>query len=75
MEDADNGRAVLNVSLFAPMSRNLTPLLKRSRLELADGMKVRIFGQLDFYAPDRAARPEDGRDRPAVHARRAVAGA
>ena len=51
VEDGDNGRAVLNVSLFAPMRRNLTPLLKRSRLELADGMKVRIFGQLDFYAP------------------------
>lgn len=51
VEDGENGRAVLNVSLFAPMRRNLTPLLKRSRLELADGMKVRIFGQLDFYAP------------------------
>ena len=51
VEDADNGRAVLNVSLFAPMRRNLTPLLKRSRLELTNGMKVRIFGQLDFYAP------------------------
>ena len=42
---------MLNVSLFAPMKRNLTPILRRSRLELADGMKVRIFGQLDFYAP------------------------
>ena len=51
VEDGENGRAVVNVSLFAPMRRNLTPLLKRSRLELADGMKVRIFGQLDFYAP------------------------
>jgi exodeoxyribonuclease VII large subunit len=51
VEDGDNGRAVLNVSLFAPMKRNLTPLLKRSRLELANGMKVRIFGHLDFYAP------------------------
>jgi exodeoxyribonuclease VII large subunit len=51
VEDAENGRAVLNVSLFAPMRRNLTPLLKRSRLELTNGMKVRIFGQLDFYAP------------------------
>lgn len=51
VEDGENGRAVLNVSLFAPMRRNLTPLLKRSRLELANGMKVRIFGQLDFYAP------------------------
>jgi exodeoxyribonuclease VII large subunit len=51
VEDGENGRAVLNVSLFAPMRRNLTPLLKRSRLELADGMKVRIYGQLEFYAP------------------------
>lgn len=51
VEDGDAGKAVLNVSLFAPMKRNLTPLLKRSRLELANGMKVRIFGHLDFYAP------------------------
>jgi exodeoxyribonuclease VII large subunit len=51
VEDGDHGRAVLHVSLFAPMKRNLTPILRRSRLELADGMKVRIFGQLDFYAP------------------------
>jgi exodeoxyribonuclease VII large subunit len=51
VEDGDDGKAVLNVSLFAPMKRNLTPLLKRSRLELANGMKVRIFGHLDFYAP------------------------
>lgn len=51
VEDGEDGRAVLNVSLFAPMKRNLTPLLKRSRLELANGMKVRIYGHLDFYAP------------------------
>lgn len=51
VEDGDDGKAVLNVSLFAPMKRNLTPLLKRNRLELANGMKVRIFGHLDFYAP------------------------
>ncbi len=51
VEDGEQGRAVLNVSLFAPMKRNLTPLLKRSRLELGNGMKVRIFGHLDFYAP------------------------
>ncbi len=51
VEDGDSGRAVLNVSLFAPMKRNLTPILKRNRLELTNGMKVRIFGHLDFYAP------------------------
>lgn len=51
VEDGESGRAVLNVSLFAPMKRNLTPILKRNRLELSNGMKVRIFGHLDFYAP------------------------
>ncbi len=52
VEHGDSGKAVLNVSLFAPMKRNLTPLLKKNRLELANGMKVRIFGQLDYYAPN-----------------------
>lgn len=52
VEHQDRGKAVLNVSLFAPMKRNLTPLLKKNRLELGNGMKVRIFGQLDYYAPN-----------------------
>ncbi len=52
IEHAEQGRAVINVSLFAPMKRKLTPLLKRSRLELGNGMKVRIHGHLDFYAPN-----------------------
>jgi exodeoxyribonuclease VII large subunit len=52
VEHGDDGRAVLSVSLFAPMKRNLTPLLKKNRLELGNGMKVRIFGHLDYYAPN-----------------------
>ena len=52
VEDTERGRAVLNVSLFAPMKRNLTPVLKKNRLELSNGMKVRIFGHLDYYAPN-----------------------
>jgi exodeoxyribonuclease VII large subunit len=52
VEHGDTGKAVLNVSLFAPMKRNLTPLLKKHRLELSNGMKVRIFGHLDYYAPN-----------------------
>ena len=52
VEHGDTGKAVLNVSLFAPMKRNLTPLLKKHRLELTNGMKVRIFGHLDYYAPN-----------------------
>ena len=52
VEHDERGKAVMNVSLFAPMKRNLTPLLKKNRLELANGMKVRIFGHLDYYAPN-----------------------
>lgn len=52
VERGEQGKAVMNVSLFAPMKRNLTPLLKKNRLELANGMKVRIFGHLDYYAPN-----------------------
>lgn len=52
VEHGDAGKAVLNVSLFAPMKRNLTPLLKKHRLDLTNGMKVRIFGHLDYYAPN-----------------------
>ncbi len=52
VEHGDHGKAVINVSLFAPMKRNLTPLLKKNRLELTNGMKVRIFGELDYYAPN-----------------------
>ena len=50
VEQTEEGKAVLNVQLFAPMKRRLTPILKRNRLELRNGMKVRIFGQLDFWA-------------------------
>jgi exodeoxyribonuclease VII large subunit len=50
IERTDGDKAVLNVQLFAPMKRNLTPLLAQNRLELRNGMKVRIFGHLDFWA-------------------------
>ena len=52
VEHGDDGKAVLSVSLFAPMKRNLTPLLRKHRLDLSNGMKVRVFGQLDYYAPN-----------------------
>ena len=31
---------------------SLRPILQRSRVRLGDGMKVRVFGYLDFYAPN-----------------------
>ena len=52
VEHTERQKAVMNVSLFAPMKRNLTPVLKKNRLELTNGMKVRIFGHLDYYAPN-----------------------
>ncbi len=50
---ADDGdeRAVVNVQFFANARMRLRPMLQRHRLRLADGMKVRIFGYLDYYAP------------------------
>jgi exodeoxyribonuclease VII large subunit len=42
--------AVLNVQLFAPVRNRLRPMLESNRLVLADGIGVRICGQLDFWA-------------------------
>ena len=36
VEDGDDGKATLNVQLFANAKRNITPILRRSRPELAD---------------------------------------
>jgi exodeoxyribonuclease VII large subunit len=51
VEDTDAGKASLNVQFFAPSRARLRPLLAKNRLRLADGLKVRIFGGLDYYAP------------------------
>lgn len=50
IEDGDAGKAKVDVKLFAPQIKRLTPILKKNRLDLADGMKVRIHGHLDFWA-------------------------
>ena len=46
------GRAVVNVQFFANARMRLRPMLQKHRLRLADGMKVRVFGFLDYYAPN-----------------------
>lgn len=51
VEDTDQGKAVVNVQFFAPAQVRLKPLLMKHRLRLADGLKVRIFGHLDYFAP------------------------
>ena len=51
VDDSGEGKAVLNVQFFANVRLKLRPLLTKHRLRLGDGMKVRIFGHLDYYAP------------------------
>ena len=51
VEGGEAGKAAINVQFFAPAQARLKPLLMKNRLRLADGLKVRIFGHLDFFAP------------------------
>ncbi|MEI8238689.1 MAG: exodeoxyribonuclease VII large subunit, partial [Actinomycetota bacterium] len=52
VEVADDGsKAVLNVQFFANHRARLRSLLLQHRLQLAEGLKIRIFGQLDFFGP------------------------
>jgi exodeoxyribonuclease VII large subunit len=51
VDDSGDGKAVLNVQFFANVRLKLRPILTKHRLRLGDGMKVRIFGHLDYYAP------------------------
>ncbi len=50
-ETVDGAKAVLNVQFFANVRARLRPLLATNGVRLADGLRVRIFGHLDFYAP------------------------
>ena len=50
VEPTEQGKAVLNVQFFAPHRNKLRSLLLKNGLHLADGLKVRIFGNLDFFA-------------------------
>ena len=47
--DGDN-KAALSISIWFGNMTKLRPLLTKHRLELADGIKVRIFGTPDIYA-------------------------
>ena len=46
------GKAVVNVQFFANARMRLRPMLQKNRLRLGDGMKVRVFGYLDYFAPN-----------------------
>lgn len=50
-DDQSDTKAVVSVAFFAPQRERLRRLLDKHRLVLGDGMKVRIHGYLDYYAP------------------------
>jgi exodeoxyribonuclease VII large subunit len=51
VEETDDGKAAINVQFFANARMRLRPILTKHRLRLGDGLKVRIFGHPDFFAP------------------------
>lgn len=50
-DDQAESRAVVPVAFFAPQRERLRRVLDRHHLVLGDGMKVRIHGYLDYFAP------------------------
>jgi exodeoxyribonuclease VII large subunit len=51
VEETERGRASLDVSFFAPSRARLRGVLQAHGLRLADGLRVRIHGSLDVFAP------------------------
>ena len=51
VEDTEDGKAAINIQFFANARMRLRPILSNHRLRLGDGLKVRIFGHLDYFAP------------------------
>jgi exodeoxyribonuclease VII large subunit len=48
--ERENGKkAAVNIAIFEYQLRHIKPLLAKHRLELADGIKVRLFGTPDMY--------------------------
>ena len=51
VEEGPDGTAKLSVKFFAPSRTKLRPKLERVGLRMMNGLKVRIHGRLDVYAP------------------------
>lgn len=47
----DGKRAQLNVNLWRGEFNKIRPILMKSGVTLENGLKVRVYGELDFYAP------------------------
>jgi exodeoxyribonuclease VII large subunit len=52
IENIDGVKAQLNINLFAGPLRNVQAKLRQQGIELKDGLKVRLFGRVDFYGPN-----------------------
>jgi exodeoxyribonuclease VII large subunit len=50
-EHADGGESTLRVTLFRGARMRVEAHLARHNMELAEGIEIRICGQLDYYAP------------------------
>lgn len=50
VERSADSKAALSISIWQGNMARLRPLLAQHRLELADGIKVRVFGTPDIYA-------------------------
>ena len=51
IENADGNKAQLNINLFAGALRNVQAKLRNLGTDLKDGMRVRLYGRPDYYAP------------------------
>lgn len=51
IENVDGAKAQLNINLFAGPLRNVQAKLRQQGIELKNGLKVRLFGRPEYYAP------------------------
>jgi exodeoxyribonuclease VII large subunit len=51
IENIDGIKAQLNINLFAGPLRNVQAKLRQQGIELKDGLKVRLFGRVEYYGP------------------------
>lgn len=49
VERESGKKAAVSIAIFEYQMRNIKPLLTKHRLELADGIKVRLYGTPDIY--------------------------
>jgi exodeoxyribonuclease VII large subunit len=51
IENIDGVKAQLNINLFAGPLRTVQAKLRQQGIELKDGLKVRLFGRVEYYGP------------------------